>query len=185
VKKALSLPLLLIGIALVAIGSYSAKQALDGKQLITDQLLAANVVTPDDATIPNARVHDADTARSMAQWIDGTMSKATNGRSWSQVGHFLTADGTDTDDVTKAAIGTDGQPTVNPLRQVAFEASTGATGLNTSVLAFKVADLTVLLGAVMGLMGLAAAFAGLAMSELSVAAVSRRVHLPHPHLHRA
>lgn len=184
-KKALSFPLLLVGIALVAIGGYSMNQALDGKAQVRDGLTAANVTTPSDASIPNARVDDAATARSMAQWIDGTMAKATNGRNWNEVGHYLTAAGTDTDDVTQAAIGADGQPTVNPLRQVAFEASTGSTGLNTSVLAFKVADLTLIMGAVMALLGLGTAGMGLAMTGLSLATVSRRVHVPHPHLHRA
>jgi hypothetical protein len=185
VKKALSFPLLLVGVALVAIGAYSANQAIDGKAQIRDGLTAANVTTPGDASIPNARVDDAATARSMAQWIDGTMAKATDGRNWNQIGHYLTATGTDTDDVAQAAIGPNGQPTVNPLRQVAFEASTGSTSLNTSVLAFKVADLTLIMGAVMALLGLGTVGAGLAMTGLSLATVSRRAHLPHPHLHRA
>lgn len=184
-KKALSFPFLVVGFALLALGVYAFQQGVDGKDLVREQLAASQVTTPADASIPNTVVHDAASAQSMASWISATMDKATGGRTWNDVGHYLTAAGTDTDDITEAAIGADGQPTVNPLRQVAFEASTGTTALGQAAIALKMGDIAIGLGILFGLLGFGLTGTGLAFSGLRVPAMAKRLHLPHPHLHHA
>ncbi len=175
-KKASSVPLLLVGIALVVVGFSTANRALAGKDELHQRLVAEAITTPAGASLPNRQVADAATAESMAKYIDATMAKLTGGRNYSQVGHYLTPDGKDTNDVTKAAL-VNGQPTVNPLRELAFEASTGSTGLYASVLASNVADLAVGLGVVLGILGLVVAGVGVAFAGLTVPAMTRRLHL--------
>lgn len=185
-KKVLSVPMLLLGIALAVLGSFSVRAAFDGKQEIQDALSAKAITTPADASIPNAAVHDAATAQSYGDWITATMEKATGGRSFNEIGHYLTTTGTDTDDVTKAALGPDGAPVVNPLRQIAFEASTGTTTLSVAVLAFKVGDIAAALGAVIALAGVGLTITGFAFAGLHVPAFAKRhLHLPHVRPHHA
>ena len=184
VKKALALPMLVVGVVLVAIGAYAFNAGRDGKDLVETQLVAKQVVTPADASIPNVVVHDADTALAMSAWVDSTISKATGGRSYDKIGAYLTAEGTETADVTKAAV-VNGVPQANPLRQIAFEASVGTTGLGMSALAMKVADIAILLGVLMALVGLALTGTGLAFAGVHVPAFAKRIHIPHPHLHHA
>lgn len=187
VKKALSLPLLLIGFALVALGGVAVRDSLDGKQELSAQLAARGTMTPADASIPNALVDDAATAGSYADWIDATMTAATGDRAFNEIGRFVAAAGTgDTDDPSKALLGPDGSPVVNPLRQIAFEASTGTTSLGAAILAFKVADLAITVGAVMAVLGLALLGSGLVLADLHLLALARKhVHLPHLHPHHA
>lgn len=184
-KKAMSVPMLLIGILLLATGFYAVGRGFDAKDQVNTQLYSQNVTTPADASIPNARVRDAATAESMAKWVDSTIKKATGGRSYNAVGHYLTANGKDTDDVTAAALGADGQPVVNPLRDIAFEASAGTTGLYTSVMASHLGDVAIGLGLALGAIGLAFSGFGIAFAGLTAPALARRLHLHHAAPHRA
>ena len=184
-KKVLSLPLLLVGIGLLALGAYCYDAARDGQRMVQASLAERDISTPADASIPNARIDGAATALSMTEWIDGTMEKVTGGREYQEIGAYLTAAGTETNDVAQAARDEYGIPKVNPLRQLAFEASSGQTGLGMSVIAIKVGDLAVGLGAVMAVLGLVLVAGALVLADLHPVALARRVHLPHFHLHHA
>jgi hypothetical protein len=185
VKKAMSVPMLLVGVLLLATGFYAIGRGLDGRHQVDSRLYAQDIVTPADASIPSTRVHDAATAESMAKWVDGTIKKATGGRTYNEVGHYLTADGKDTDDVTKAALDATGQPRVNPMREIAFEASTGTTGLYTSVMGSHLAEVAIGLGIALAALGLAFAGTGIAFAGLSAPAMARRLHLHLPRAHHS
>ena len=183
-KKACAVPLLLVAIVLVGLGVYAVGRGFDARDQIRDQLAANEVTTPAGASIPNARVDDAATALSLAQFVDGAMREATDGRRYDQIGRYLTTTGTETNDPAKAAIGTDGQPVENPLRAAAFEVSTATNGLYTSVMAFHIGELAIGLGIVLLVLGLGIGTVGVAFAGLTVPAVVRRhLHLPHfrPH----
>ena len=117
VKKVSAITLLVISAALIGLGVYATGRGFDARDQVREQLLAEEITTPAGASIPNARVDDAATARSLAQFIDGAMKEATGGRRYSDVGRYLAADGTDTNDAAEAAVGPDGQPVVNPVRR--------------------------------------------------------------------
>jgi hypothetical protein len=174
VKKALSLILLVAGIAVMALGIHGVQLARDGKAEVGSALAAQHITTPADARIPNVEVHDAATARAMADWVSDTMSKATGGRTFNQIGHYLTADGKDTDDVTQAALGADGQPMPNPMRDIALEASVGTNGLTSAIIAEKLAVVSADLALVVAFLGLALASTGVALSGVRLPAFARR-----------
>ncbi len=122
-----------------------------------DELLAQNIRTPVDASIPNAQVDDPTTAAAMADIVEVHAREATDGRSFAEMGRFLAADGDPAGMNIEADALRDAndQPVRNPIRNVAFEASAVRTGLYTSVMAFNVADLVIGLGVMMGALGLA------------------------------
>jgi len=185
VKKVLSLPLLIVGIGLIALGAYCYNAARDGQQLVRSSLAERHITTPADASIPNATIDGAATAMAMSEWIDGTMDKLTDGRAYQEIPAYLMADGTETNDLSQAARDEFGQPKANPIRQIAFEASTGQTGLGMSIIAIKVGDMAVGLGAVMAVLGLGLVVGALALADLRLGALARRVHLPHARPHHA
>ena len=183
-KKACAIPLLLVAIVLVGLGVYAVGRGFDARDQIRDQLAANEVTTPAGASIPNTRVDDAATALSLAQFVDGAMREATDGRRYDQIGRYLTTTGAETNDPGKAAIGTDGQPVENPLRAAAFEVSTATNGLYTSVMAFHIGELAIGLGIVLLVLGLGLGTVGVAFAGLTVPAVVRRhLHLPHVRPH--
>jgi hypothetical protein len=182
VKKACSVPLLLVGVVLVGLGVYATSRGLDARDQVRAQLVAEELTTPAGASIPNARVDDAATATSFARFIDGAIKEATGGRSYNEVGRYLTATGSDTNDPAAAAVGAGGLPVPNPLRETAFEASVGTASLYTSVMAFHIGELAVGLGIVLLVLGAGLAVTGLVLSGIHVPATVRsRLHLPHLH----
>ena len=178
-KKYVAVPMLAAGLALLGLGVYAVDRGFDARDQVRGQLLAEDLTTPAGASIPNQRVDDAATAQSFADFLDTNLKKATNGRSYAEVGHYLMADGKDTDDPAKAVLDADGKPTVNPLRQAAFEISSGTNGLYTAVMAFHIGDLAIGVGIVMLVLGLGLEVGGIAMAGLTMPAFARRPHWPH------
>ena len=173
-KKALGIPMLLIGLLVAVAGVYAISRGLDARHTVTAALQAEEITTPDQASIPGARVDDAATAQSMVDFIDEALEGPTAGRSYTEIGRFLTADGKDTNDAAAAAVGADGMPTENPLRQIAFEASTAKTSLTLSVMAFSMTDIAVGLGALMLVVSVVLVGGGVAMVGVPVPALARR-----------
>jgi hypothetical protein len=178
-KKAFPIALMIFGLVFIAAGFYTANRGFDAKDQVRDELIAQNITTPEDATIPNARVDDPSTARSMADIIDVHARESTGDLTYSELGRFMAANGdpAGTSNEDDALIGDDGKPVPNGLRNTAFQASALRTSLYTSVMAFNVADLVIGLGAMIVVLGLAVGGIGLALGGLAIPAISRRVHV--------
>lgn len=176
-KKAFPIVLMVLGLVFLGAGGYTIYRGFDAKDQVRDELLAQNITTPEDASIPNARVDDPATARSMADIIDAHALEATGGRTYAEMGRFLAVDGGDTNDESQAVIGDNGEPVANPLRGVAFQASALRTSLYTSVMAFNVGDLVIGLGVMMLALGTAVGGVGVALAGLVIPALARRVHV--------
>jgi len=176
-KKAFPIVLMVLGLVFLAAGAYTVLRGFDAKNQVRDELVAQRITTPEDASIPNARVDDAATAESMAEIIDVHALEATDGRTYAEMGRFLTADGTDTNDEAAALKDENGRPVANPLRNTAFQASTLRTSLYTSVMAFNVSDLVIGLGLMIGVLGLAVGGLGVALAGLAIPAFARKVHV--------
>jgi hypothetical protein len=187
VKKAFPIALMVLGLIFLGAGGYSVNRGFEAKDQIRAELLAQNITTPEDASIPNARVSSAGTAKSMADIIDVHARKSTGGLTYSEIGRFVAANGdlAGTSDEKAALIGTDGKPVANSLRNVAFQASALRTSLYTSVMAFNVADLVVGIGFMIVVLGLVVAGLGVALGGLAIPALAKRVHVDpvaaHPH----
>jgi hypothetical protein len=168
-KKAFSIILIAAGLAFLTGGIYALMRGLDAKGDVRAELAAAKIVTPEDASIPNAPVVDAATAESMADIINEHALAATGGKTYAEMGRFLAADGGDTSDEAQALKDDEGNPVPNPLRNVAFQAAALRTSLYTSVMAFNVADLVAGLGAAIAILGALLVGVGVALSGLFTA----------------
>lgn len=187
-KKAFPIALMVLGLIFIGAGAYTVYRGFDAKDQVRDELVAQNITTPEDASIPNVQVTNASTARSMADIIDVHARESTNGLTYAEMGRFMASNGdpAGTSVEEEAVMGADGQPIPNPLRNVAFQASSLRTSLYTSVMAFNVADLVVGLGAMIVVLGLAVGGLGVALGGLAIPSLAKKVHVepiaaPHPH----
>jgi hypothetical protein len=176
-KKAFPIALMILGLVFVGAGAYTADRGFDAKDQVRQELIAQRITTPEDASIPGARVDDAATAKSMADVIGVHAEESTKGKTYAELGRYLAKDGTDTSDEAQALKGPDGKPVANPVRNVAFQASALRTSLYTSVMAFNVAQLVVGLGAMMAALGIAIGGVGVALAGLAIPRFARKVHV--------
>lgn len=173
-KKIFPILLVVVGLAFLAGGIYATARGFDARAQVRAELLAQNITTPEDAAIPNARVSDAATANAMAEIIGEHAAEATGGRTYAEMGRFLTPDGGDTSDEDAALKDENGNPVANPLRNVAFQASSLQTSLHTSHMAFNVADLVIGLGLFIAVVGLVIGAIGVAFGALAIPSLARR-----------
>ena len=176
-KKAFPIALVIFGLVFLAAGAYTVVRGYDAKSQVRAELLAQDITTTPDASIPNVKVHDAATATSMAEIIDHHSREATGGKTYAEMGRYLAADGTDTSDEALALKDDKGNPVANPVRNVAFQASALRTSLYTSVMAFNVADLVIGLGLMIVVLGVAIGGIGVALAGLVFPSVARKVHV--------
>ncbi len=178
-KKAFPIALILFGVILLAGGGYTLARGFDAKSDIKAELVAQNITTPEDASLPNVRVDSATTAKSMAAIIDHHAMTASGGITYSEMGRFMAKNGAPegTSNADEALLGADGKPVANALRNTAFQASALRTSLLTSVMAFGVADLVVGLGILLLALGLAVGGVGVALAGLAIPALSKKFHV--------
>ena len=176
-KKAFPVILMVIGLAFLVGGTYTVVRGFDARNEVRAELLRQNIVTPEDASIPNAQVTDATTAKAMADIIDVHSREITGDRSYAELGRYMTPDGGDTSDEALALKNDQGEPVANPIRDVMFQASTLRTSLYTSVMAFNIADLVVGLGLAIAVLGFAVGGLGVVLASLAIPSVARRFHV--------
>ena len=176
-KKLFPILLIVLGVVFLGAGVYTIDRGFDAKAQVKHELVAQNITTTPDASIPGVQVNSAARARSMADIIDVHMREATGDRTYSELGRFLATDGTDTNDEALAVKGADGKPMANPVRNTAFQASALRTSLYTSVMAFNVADLVVGLGLMILVLGFAVGGLGVALGGLVIPSLARKVHV--------
>lgn len=178
-KKLFPLMLILLGVVFVGAGAYTVNRGFDAKNDVRDELIAQDITTPEDASIPGVRVDGVSTARSMADIIDVHARESSGGLTYSEMGRFMAADGdpAGTSDEGAALLGDDGTPVANALRNTAFQASALRTSLYTSVMAFEVGNLVVGLGLMILVLGFAVAGLGIALGGLVIPSLARKVHV--------
>jgi len=177
-KKAFPIVLMLMGVVFMSAGAYTVYRGFDAKHEVKQELVAQNITTPADASIPNAAVNDARSAESMARIINHHALESTGGKTYSELGRYLAADGkSDTNDAKAALKGADGNPVANPARNTAFQASSLQTSLWSSVMAFNLSDLVVGLGFMIVVLGLAVGGVGVALGGLAIPRFAEKVHV--------
>jgi hypothetical protein len=172
-KKAFPIALVVLGLVFVGAGIYTTVRGFQAKDEVREALVVQNIITPEDAAIPGVLVQDAATAHAMAEIIGHHAEEATGGKTYAEMGRFLTPDGGDTSDEALALKDDAGNPVANPLRNVAFQASALQTSLHTSHMAFNVADLVIGIGALIVVLGLAVGGIGVALAGLVIPSVAR------------
>jgi hypothetical protein len=178
-KKLFPILLIVVGLAFVGGGGYTIYRGLDARDQVRDELIAQNITTPEDATIPNARVDDVQTARSMANIIDVHARESADGLTYAELGRFMAANGdvAGTSNEADALLDDSGKPVPNGLRNSAFQASALRTSLYTSVMAFEVSNLVLGIGVLLLVLGIAVSGVGIALGALVIPALARKVHV--------
>ena len=178
-RKLFPILLIVVGVAFVGGGGYTIYRGVDARDQVRSELLAQDITTPEDASIPGVRVDDVASARSMADIIGHHAEESTGGLTYSEMGRFMAANGDPggTSDEAAALIGDDGKPVPNGLRNVAFQAATLRTSLYTSVMAFEVSNLVLGIGALLLVLGLAVGGVGVALGGLVMPSLARKVHV--------
>jgi hypothetical protein len=137
---------MVLSIVLIGAGAVMVFQGLDAREQVRVSLVAENITTPEDATIPNVPVDSAATAMAQAEIIQKHTLEATEGRTWADM---------DRED---------------PQRPFYLSAVTLRTSLMSAYMAFKIADLVIGLGALFLAIGLGGAAAtGLTMRSAAKA----------------
>jgi hypothetical protein len=165
------------GIVLIAIGVGSMVTGLNGRTTVHDNLgleqitgspdMNPKAITADakaaglkgvelpTCSVANQAIDTGGEAKCFASYIRIHALEATGGRTYSQMGQYLTASGKETSD--KAAAGKDpktGQPLPNGARNVWVTATALTTALNTSYFAESVALFAIVMGIALLLMGI-------------------------------
>jgi hypothetical protein len=151
---AASVLLIAFGIGMIATGSNArstvnenlAQEHITGTLDMTPALTAAAVkesklegITIPTCSVADKPINDGASAKCFASYMRIHALEATGGRTYAQMGQYLTADGKETSDKTQAA--TDpktGQPTPNGARNVWVTETALGTALNTSFFASSV-----------------------------------------------
>ena len=122
-------------------GPYMVYRGWDARQQVRAELLQERITTPEDASIPNARVDDDVTAISQAEVIQQHALESTKGKTYAEMER------------------------TDPARQTAFNASALRTALYSSALAWNVANLVMGLGALVFVLGLVLLGVGLVIRK--------------------
>lgn len=179
IRKLFPIGLILVGVVFLGAGVYTITRGFDAKDEVKAELVAQDITTPEDASIPGVQVNSISTARSMADIIDRHAREASGGLTYSEMGRFAvdSADPAGTDDAEKAAVDANGRPLPNRVRDTAFQASALRTSLYSSIMAFEVSNLVTGLGLMIVVLGLAVGGLGVALAGLAIPAVSRKLHV--------
>jgi hypothetical protein len=179
VKKLFPILLIVLGVAFVVGGGYTIYRGYDARSEVKDELVAQNIVTPDDASIPGVVVDDVATARSMAAIIDTHARESSDGLTYAEMGRFMTPDGdpAGTSDPEQAVLDAEGNPVSNPARTSAFQASALRTSLFSSVMAFEISTLVMGLGLMLVVLGFAVAGVGIALAALVLPKLAHLLHV--------
>lgn len=178
-KKLFPILLIVLGFVFLGAGTYTVYRGFDAKAQVRDELIAQDITTTPDASMPNVRVDSVATARSMADIIDHHSRDGAGGLTYSEMGRFMAANGdvAGTSDEAAALMGSDGKPVANALRNTAFQASALRTSLYTSVMAFEISNLVVGLGLMILVLGFAVGGLGIALGGLVIPSLARKVHV--------
>lgn len=113
---------LMLGVVFIGGGLYMVSEGREASNEVEEAIRRENIVTAEDARIPNVQVTNAETAEAQADVIEQHYLGITGGRTYSEL---------DRDD---------------PNRDVALTAANLRTSLNLAVMGFKVSDMVVGLG---------------------------------------
>ena len=134
-------------VVLIAFGIGSIVTGFNGRDQVRSDLAREQIVGTPDSTIPGQLVDTGSEAQAFAKIMRHHTIEATGGKTYSQMGQYLDANGKGTDDKTKAAIDpTTKQPVANQARQIWVTETALTTALNTAYFAESVATFAIVMG---------------------------------------
>ena len=132
--------------------------AVNGKE-VRDTIAAEHITATPDAREQGANLDPGqviDTgaeAKEFAKIIRAHVLEITGGRTYSEMGRFLTPSGDETNDEAEAATDAQGNPVPNTTRDLWVTATSLTTALNTSFLAERIALFSIVVGVALVLTG--------------------------------
>ena len=141
-------------VILIAFGIGSIVTGINGRDQVRTDLAREQIVGTPDSTIPGQKVNTGAKAEAMANIMRHHTLEATKGQTYAQMGRFLTADGTPTNDEKAAAVDPKThQPVENGLRNMWVTETALTTALNTSYMAQQMANFGIVVGIALLLTG--------------------------------
>jgi len=173
------------GVVLIAFGVVAIVMGMNGRNEVRDALAAQKITaTPDAAEItdgalqPGEPITTGGEAKDFATIMEFHALESTEGQRYAEMGRFLTESGEQTNDEAQAAVGENGRPVENGLRNLWVTETALATALNMSYMAEQLALFGIVVGIALVLTGigfLVLAIGGaLRRADASSPAVSRR-----------
>lgn len=143
-------------VVLIAFGIGSIVTGANGINQVRDNLAREQIVgSPDMKGIANKQVKTGADAKAFADGMRVHTLEATKGKTYSQMGRYLTASGQGTDDEKLAAKDPKtGAPVENGARNIWVTETALSTALNTSYFAEQVATFAIVMGAALLLVGI-------------------------------
>jgi hypothetical protein len=148
-----SVILILFGAGSIVIGSLGFFE-------VRDTIERENITaTPDAEEIgvdlePGEEIDTGAEAKEFAEIIRTHALEATGGRTYAEMGRYLTPEGEETNDEAEAAVDEQGDPVQNQARNLWVTATSLTTALNTAYLAEQVALFSIVMGVALLLTGI-------------------------------
>jgi hypothetical protein len=120
---------LVLGFVFIGAGIFMVTEGRSAKDEVRDAIVSENIITSEDASIPNVLVDNAAKAKAEADVIEVHYLELTGGKTYAEL---------DRDD---------------PNRETAFRAVQLRTSLNLAVMGFRISDLVIGMGAFMIVIG--------------------------------
>jgi hypothetical protein len=165
-----------IGIAFALAGLGTAGVGIYVRTFVGQQLTAQQIVTPEDASIPNAPVDGIATALSMADIIQHHAADSSKGLTYAQMGRFAVESGdpAGTNKAEEALKDANGKPVANQARNTQLTAAGLVTSLSLSAMAIGAAYGAIALGLGFTVLGIVVAGLGYALLGLITPALAQR-----------
>jgi lysylphosphatidylglycerol synthetase-like protein (DUF2156 family) len=165
-----------VGIMFAIAGVVAAGAGFYINSFVTKELTAQNIVTPEDASIPNAPVNSIATALSMADIIQHHAASSGQGLTYAQMGRFavVSGDPAGTNNADEALKDASGKPVANQARNTQLTAASLVTSLSLSAMAIGASYGAILLGVAFTLLGLVVAGLGYALLGLITPEVAQK-----------
>jgi hypothetical protein len=167
---------IIVGIAFAIAGLVTAGTGVYIRSFVGQQLASQNIVTPEDASIPNAPVTDIATALSMANIIQHHAAGSSNGLTYAQMGRFAVEgdDPAGTNNPEEALKDAAGNPVPNQARNTQLTAASLVTALSLSAMAIGASYGAIALGVGFTVLGIVIGGLGYALLGLITPAVAQR-----------
>ena len=171
-----------VGIAFALAGAIAAGAGIYIRSFVGQQLAAQNIVTPEDASIPNAPVTGIATALSMADIIQHHAADSSNGLSYAQMGRFIAKDDpanpAGTSDEEAALLDEAGKPVSNSYRNQWVTETALSTALNMSLMAEQLSLFGMVVGVALLLTGVGLVILAFAVFGREPAAAATTARAP-------
>lgn len=146
---------LVASVVLIAFGIGSIVTGIDGRDRVRSDLAKEKIVGTPDSTIPNQLVDTGSEAQAFAKVMRKHALEITGGKTYSEMGQYLDANGNETSDEAAAAKDpTTGKPVANQARNVWVTETALSTALNTAYFAESVATFAIVMGIALLLTGI-------------------------------